>query len=48
MDIRYNNILVSEQFLTPQETINKPLISLSGLDTNAFLLIFSSLSRCLK
>lgn len=34
MDIRYNNSVVSEQFLTPQETIDKPFVSLSGLDTN--------------
>ena len=34
MDIRYNNSVVSGQFLTPQETIDNPIVSLSGLDTN--------------
>lgn len=35
MDIIYNNkIYVSGQFLTPQETKNKPIVSLKGLDTN--------------
>lgn len=36
MDIKYNNTYISGQFLTPQETKNKPLVSLEGLDTNKY------------
>ena len=34
MEILYNNTNVSNQFLTPQETQNKPIVTLKGLDYN--------------
>jgi phosphatidylethanolamine-binding protein (PEBP) family uncharacterized protein len=36
MEIKYNNIIVSGQFLTPEQTKNKPIVSLKQLDTNKY------------
>jgi phosphatidylethanolamine-binding protein (PEBP) family uncharacterized protein len=33
MEIIYKNIYIDEQFLTPQQTQNKPVVSLTGLNT---------------
>ena len=42
MEIRYGNIKVSDQYLSPEVTQIKPIVSLTGLDTNkTYTLIMS-------
>ena len=42
MEITYNDIQISDQYLSPEVTQIKPIVSLTGLDTNKMYTLIMS------